>query len=78
MKKLLYPLAFALSAFLFVYSCSTDEAGFNWFLYIKEGELWTGSDCPYDKQLFRLKKNFSFSQIKRLFFMFSIITSKEF
>ena len=25
MKKLLYPLAFALSAFLFVYSCSTDE-----------------------------------------------------
>ena len=25
MKKLLYPLAFALSAFLFVYSCSTEE-----------------------------------------------------
>ena len=25
MKKLLYPIAFALSAFLFVYSCSTDE-----------------------------------------------------
>lgn len=25
MKKLLYPLAFTLTAFLFVYSCSTDE-----------------------------------------------------
>jgi len=25
MKKLLYPTALALTAFLFVYSCSTDE-----------------------------------------------------
>ena len=25
MKKLLYPFAFALTAFLFVYSCSTEE-----------------------------------------------------
>ena len=25
MKKLLFPIVFALTAFLFVYSCSTDE-----------------------------------------------------
>jgi len=32
-----------------------NQAGINWLLYIRNGELWTGSDCPYGEQKLGLK-----------------------